>query len=88
MAVRFTTKSCVGRYNDLLFRVLKKILDNLISDLSCHVVKPSYKCHYVKTPDRDLIHELFIAFQGKKKKKMKLFKIFYGFSPKLLMKLL
>ncbi|XP_012784119.1 zona pellucida-binding protein 2 [Ochotona princeps] len=63
MAVRFTTKSCVGRYNDLLFRVLKKILDNLISDLSCHVVKPSYKCHYVKTPERDLIHELFIAFQ-------------------------
>ncbi|XP_032178793.1 zona pellucida-binding protein 2 isoform X2 [Lontra canadensis] len=63
MAVRFTTKSCEGRYNDLLFRVLKKILDNLISDLSCHVVEPSYKCHFVKIPKHGLVHELFIAFQ-------------------------
>ncbi|KAM9210921.1 zona pellucida-binding protein 2 isoform 1-T1 [Dugong dugon] len=63
MAVRFTTKSCVGRYNDLLFRVLKKILDNLISDLTCHVIEPSYKCHLVKIPKHGLIHELFIAFQ-------------------------
>ncbi|XP_044900201.1 zona pellucida-binding protein 2 isoform X3 [Felis catus] len=63
MAVRFTTKSCEGRYNDLLFRVLKKILDNLISDLSCHVIEPSYKCHFVKIPKHGLIHELFIAFQ-------------------------
>ncbi|XP_014646218.1 PREDICTED: zona pellucida-binding protein 2 isoform X3 [Ceratotherium simum simum] len=63
MAVRFTTKSCIGRYNDLLFRVLKKILDNLISDLSCHVIEPSYKCHFVKIPKHHLIHELFIAFQ-------------------------
>ncbi|XP_047403273.1 zona pellucida-binding protein 2 [Sciurus carolinensis] len=63
MAVRFTTKSCVGKYNDLLFRVLRKILDNLISDLLCHVVEPSYKCHFVKLPERSLIHELFIAFR-------------------------
>ncbi|XP_023409428.1 zona pellucida-binding protein 2 [Loxodonta africana] len=63
MAVRFTTKSCVGRYNDLLFRVLKKILDNLISDLTSHVIEPSYKCHLVKIPKHGLIHELFIAFQ-------------------------
>ncbi|XP_020136733.1 zona pellucida-binding protein 2 isoform X2 [Microcebus murinus] len=63
MAVRFTTKSCLGRYNDLLFRVLKKILDNLMSDLSCHVIEPSYKCHSVEIPERGLIHELFIAFQ-------------------------
>ncbi|XP_075846942.1 zona pellucida-binding protein 2 isoform X3 [Microtus pennsylvanicus] len=63
MAVRFTTKSCVGRYNDLLFRVLKKILDNLISDLLCHVIEPSYKCHSVKIPEGDFVHELFIAFQ-------------------------
>nr|XP_020031076.1 zona pellucida-binding protein 2 isoform X2 [Castor canadensis] len=63
MAVRFTTKSCLGRYNDLFFRVLKKILDNLISDLSCHVIEPSFKCHFVKTPEHDFIHELFIAFQ-------------------------
>lgn len=67
MAVRFTTKSCEGRYNDLLFRVLKKILDNLISDLSCHIIEPSYKCHFVKIPKHGLLHELFIAFQGKKK---------------------
>ncbi|XP_006155974.1 zona pellucida-binding protein 2 isoform X2 [Tupaia chinensis] len=63
MAVRFTTKSCIGRYNDLLFRVLKNILDNLISDLSCHVIEPSYKCHFVKIPSDGLIPELFIAFQ-------------------------
>ncbi|ERE68323.1 zona pellucida-binding protein 2 [Cricetulus griseus] len=63
MAVRFTTKSCVGRYNDLLFRVLKKILDNLISDLLCHVIEPSYKCHSVKIPESDFVNELFIAFQ-------------------------
>ncbi|XP_008591467.1 PREDICTED: zona pellucida-binding protein 2 isoform X3 [Galeopterus variegatus] len=63
MAVRFTTKSCIGRYNDLLFTVLKKILDNLISDLSCHIIEPSYRCHSVETPEHKLIHELFIAFQ-------------------------
>uniref|UniRef100_A0A2K6UZY0 Zona pellucida binding protein 2 n=1 Tax=Saimiri boliviensis boliviensis TaxID=39432 RepID=A0A2K6UZY0_SAIBB len=63
MAVRFTTKSCIGRYNDMLFRVLKKILDNLVSDLSCHVIEPSYKCHSVEIPEHGLIHELFIAFQ-------------------------
>lgn len=63
MAVRFTTGSCVGRHNDLLFRVLKKILDNLISDLLCHVIEPSYKCHFVKLPERDFLYELFIAFQ-------------------------
>lgn len=63
MAVRFTTNSCVGRSNDLLFRVLKKILDNLISDLLCHVIEPSYKCHFVKIPEEDVVYELFIAFQ-------------------------
>ncbi|XP_054527520.1 zona pellucida-binding protein 2 isoform X3 [Pan troglodytes] len=63
MAVRFTTKSCIGRYNDVFFRVLKKILDSLISDLSCHVIEPSYKCHSVEIPEHGLIHELFIAFQ-------------------------
>ncbi|XP_023059703.1 zona pellucida-binding protein 2 [Piliocolobus tephrosceles] len=63
MAVRFTTKSCIGRYNDAFFRMLKKILDNLISDLSCHVIEPSYKCHSVEIPEHGLIHELFIAFQ-------------------------
>ncbi|KAL4687650.1 hypothetical protein H8959_019778 [Pygathrix nigripes] len=64
MAVRFTTKSCIGRYNDAFFRMLKKILDNLISDLSCHVIEPSYKCHSVEIPEHGLIHELFIAFQA------------------------
>ncbi|KAM6175389.1 zona pellucida-binding protein 2 isoform 1-T1 [Erethizon dorsatum] len=63
MAVRFTTKSCVGRHNDQLFRLLKKILNNLISDLSCHIIEPSYKCHVVEIPEHDLTHELFIAFQ-------------------------
>ncbi|XP_013374874.1 PREDICTED: zona pellucida-binding protein 2 isoform X2 [Chinchilla lanigera] len=63
MSVRFTTKSCVGRYNDQLFRLLKKILNNLISDLSCHIIEPSYKCHVVKIPEHDLTRELFITFQ-------------------------
>ncbi|KAM8818894.1 zona pellucida-binding protein 2 [Rhynchonycteris naso] len=63
MALRFITKACVGRYNEQLFRVLKKILNNLISDLSCHVIKASYKCHFVKVPKQGLIHELFITFQ-------------------------
>ncbi|XP_016057701.1 PREDICTED: zona pellucida-binding protein 2 [Miniopterus natalensis] len=63
IAVRFTTKSCVGKYNELLFTVLKKILDNLISDLSCRIIEPSYKCHFVKLPNHGLIPELFIAFQ-------------------------
>lgn len=68
MAVRYTTKSCAGSYNDLFFRVLKKVLDNLISDLSCHIIEASYKCHFVKRPKHGLVYELFIAFQGKKKK--------------------
>ncbi|XP_004707181.2 zona pellucida-binding protein 2 [Echinops telfairi] len=63
MAVRFTAKSCAGRSNDLLFSVLKKILDNLISDLTCHIIEPSYKCHHVKIPKHGLMHELFITFQ-------------------------
>ncbi|KAM5272931.1 zona pellucida-binding protein 2 [Ctenodactylus gundi] len=63
MAVRFTTKSCVGKYNDLFFIVLRKILDNLISDLSCQIIEPSFKCHFVKIPEHDIVHELFIAFQ-------------------------
>uniref|UniRef100_H0V168 Zona pellucida binding protein 2 n=1 Tax=Cavia porcellus TaxID=10141 RepID=H0V168_CAVPO len=63
MAVRFTTKSCVGTYNNQLFRLLRKILNNLISDLSCHVIEASYKCHVVEIPENDLMHELFIAFQ-------------------------
>lgn len=74
MAVRFTTKSCVEKYNELLFTLLKKILNNLISDLSCHIKQPSYKCHSVKIPKRGLIPELFIAFQGKKN-----FKLFFNF---------
>ncbi|XP_024428723.1 zona pellucida-binding protein 2 [Desmodus rotundus] len=63
MAVRYTTKSCAGSYNDLFFRVLKKVLDNLISDLSCHIIEASYKCHFVKRPKHGLVYELFIAFQ-------------------------
>ncbi|XP_053446541.1 zona pellucida-binding protein 2-like [Nycticebus coucang] len=52
-----------AKISQLSFRVLKKILDNLMSDLSCHVIEPSYKCHSVEIPERGLIYELFIAFQ-------------------------
>uniref|UniRef100_A0A8C4JFV9 Zona pellucida binding protein 2 n=1 Tax=Dromaius novaehollandiae TaxID=8790 RepID=A0A8C4JFV9_DRONO len=66
ISVRFTTKECKLVANDQFFEELKKILDNIISDLACHVIDPSYKCHSVKRPKHSLLHELFVSFQGNK----------------------
>ncbi|NXK19509.1 ZPBP2 protein, partial [Arenaria interpres] len=61
--VRFTTKECKLAANGLFFEELKKILNNIISDLTCHIVESSCKCHSVKLPDQGLLHELFVSFQ-------------------------
>uniref|UniRef100_U3J637 Zona-pellucida-binding protein 1/2 N-terminal domain-containing protein n=1 Tax=Anas platyrhynchos platyrhynchos TaxID=8840 RepID=U3J637_ANAPP len=48
ISVRFTTKGCELAANAQFFEELKKILDNLISDLTCHIIESSYKCHSIK----------------------------------------
>ncbi|XP_008936878.1 PREDICTED: zona pellucida-binding protein 2-like, partial [Merops nubicus] len=60
---RFTTTSCELAANSHFFGELKKILNNTISDLTCHIVEPSYKCHLIQTPNQGLLHELFVSFQ-------------------------
>uniref|UniRef100_A0A8B9TVS3 Zona pellucida binding protein 2 n=1 Tax=Anas platyrhynchos TaxID=8839 RepID=A0A8B9TVS3_ANAPL len=64
ISVRFTTKGCELAANAQFFEELKKILDNLISDLTCHIIESSYKCHSIKIPNQGLLHELFVTFQG------------------------
>lgn len=64
ISVRFTTKGCELAANAQFFEELKKILDNLISDLTCHIVESSYKCHSIKIQNQGLMHELFVTFQG------------------------
>ncbi|XP_071584529.1 zona pellucida-binding protein 2 isoform X2 [Heliangelus exortis] len=61
--VLFTTKECELAANRHFFEELKKILHNIISDLTCHIVQSSYKCHVVKIPTQGLQHELFVSFQ-------------------------
>ncbi|XP_072742239.1 zona pellucida-binding protein 2 isoform X1 [Ciconia boyciana] len=61
--VRFTTKECELAANSQFFEELKKILNNIISDLTCHIIESSYKCHSVKIPKQGLLHELFVSFQ-------------------------
>ncbi|NWX12979.1 ZPBP2 protein, partial [Aegotheles bennettii] len=61
--VRFTTKECQLAANHHFFEELKKILNNIISDLTCHIVEASYKCHSVRIPKQGLLHELFVSFQ-------------------------
>ncbi|NXK49989.1 ZPBP2 protein, partial [Chauna torquata] len=63
ISVRFTTKECELAANTQFFEELKKILDNVISDLTCRIVESSYKCHSIKIPNRGLLHELFVTFQ-------------------------
>ncbi|NWY61784.1 ZPBP2 protein, partial [Chionis minor] len=60
---RFTTRECELAANDLFFEELKKILNNIISDLTCHIIESSCKCHSVKIPKQGLLHELFVTFQ-------------------------
>ncbi|NWI27236.1 ZPBP2 protein, partial [Sula dactylatra] len=61
--VRFATKECNLAANGQFFEELKKILNNIISDLTCHIIEPACKCHSVKTPKQVLLHELFVSFQ-------------------------
>ncbi|NXX96982.1 ZPBP2 protein, partial [Centropus bengalensis] len=61
--VRFITKSCELRANYWFFKKLKKALRNIITDLKCQILEPSYKCHSVNIPKRGLQHELFVTFQ-------------------------
>ncbi|XP_039372225.1 zona pellucida-binding protein 2 isoform X1 [Mauremys reevesii] len=63
ISVRFTTKECRLAANGQFFEELKKILNDLISDLTCHVIEPSYKCHVIKIPKHGLLDELFVTFQ-------------------------
>ncbi|NXP08532.1 ZPBP2 protein, partial [Thinocorus orbignyianus] len=60
---RFTTRECELAANSLFFEELKKILNNIISDLTCRIVESSCKCHSVRLPDQGLLHELFVSFQ-------------------------
>ncbi|KAM6108006.1 zona pellucida-binding protein 2 [Pterocles gutturalis] len=64
--VRFTTEECDLAANDQFFGELTKILNNIISDLTCQIVESSYTCHSVKMPKQGLLHQLFVSFQGAK----------------------
>ncbi|NXX14322.1 ZPBP2 protein, partial [Podargus strigoides] len=61
--VHFTTKECNLTANSLFFEELKKILNNIVSDLRCQIIESSYKCHSVRIPKPGLLHKLFVIFQ-------------------------
>ncbi|XP_010168781.1 zona pellucida-binding protein 2, partial [Antrostomus carolinensis] len=63
VSVRFATKECELAANSQFFEELKKTLNHIISDLTCHIVESSYKCHSVKIPKQGLLHALFVSFQ-------------------------
>ncbi|NWI70530.1 ZPBP2 protein, partial [Todus mexicanus] len=60
---RFTTQKCKLEANGHFFGELRTTLNNVISDLTCHIVESSYKCHRIQTPAQGLLHELFVNFQ-------------------------
>ncbi|POI33620.1 hypothetical protein CIB84_002627 [Bambusicola thoracicus] len=64
VSVRFTAKGCALAANARFVEELKKIVENLISDLLCGVEGPSYRCHSLEAPHRGSPSELFITFQG------------------------
>ncbi|NXC34580.1 ZPBP2 protein, partial [Campylorhamphus procurvoides] len=61
--VRFSTADCGLRANGLFFEILKRILNDAISHLTCRITESSYKCHSIRTPKQGLQHELFVNFQ-------------------------
>ncbi|NXI66656.1 ZPBP2 protein, partial [Anseranas semipalmata] len=63
ISVRFTTKECELAANARFFEELKKILNNIIADLTCHIIESSYRCHYIRKPNQGLLYELFVTFQ-------------------------
>lgn len=64
VSVRFTAKGCELAANARFVEELKKIMESLISDLTCGVKGPSYRCHSLEAPHRGSPSELFITFQG------------------------
>ncbi|XP_046789285.1 zona pellucida-binding protein 2 isoform X1 [Gallus gallus] len=63
VSVRFTAKGCELAANARFVEELKKIMESLISDLTCGVKGPSYRCHSLEAPHRGSPSELFITFQ-------------------------
>ncbi|KFO90197.1 Zona pellucida-binding protein 2, partial [Buceros rhinoceros silvestris] len=56
LSVRFPTR-------DHFLEELKKLLNSIIADLTCHIAEASCRCHSVQTPQRGLRRELFLRFQ-------------------------
>ncbi|XP_053118937.1 zona pellucida-binding protein 2 isoform X2 [Hemicordylus capensis] len=63
ISVHYTTKDCNLAANKQFFLELIKILNNLISYLTCHIIEPAYRCYSVKRPQQRLEDELFVIFQ-------------------------
>uniref|UniRef100_A0A8C9ESG4 Zona pellucida binding protein 2 n=1 Tax=Pavo cristatus TaxID=9049 RepID=A0A8C9ESG4_PAVCR len=63
VSVRFTAKGCELAANARFVEELKKIMENLISDVACRVERLSHRCHSLEAPHRGSPSELFITFQ-------------------------
>lgn len=64
VSVRFTSKGCELAANARFVEELKKILEDLISELLSRVEQLSHRCHSLEVPHRGSPSELFITFQG------------------------
>lgn len=62
--VRFTTRECGLAANGHFLEELKKLLNSVIADLTCHIAEATCSCRSVQTPRRGLRRELFLRFQG------------------------
>ncbi|XP_042668966.1 zona pellucida-binding protein 2 isoform X3 [Centrocercus urophasianus] len=63
VSVRFTSKGCELAANTLFVEELKRILEDLISELMSRVEQLSHRCHSLEVPHRGSPSELFITFQ-------------------------
>ncbi|OXB70634.1 UNVERIFIED_CONTAM: hypothetical protein H355_011667 [Colinus virginianus] len=63
VSVRFTARGCKLEANARFVEELKKVVENLISDLMCAVEGPWYRCHSLEVPHGGSPSELFVAFQ-------------------------
>ncbi|NXH12630.1 ZPBP2 protein, partial [Bucco capensis] len=63
LSARFSTKGCKLQANSHFFQELQKVLNNILSDLLCHITGAAYTCHAVQTPRHSLLHQLFVSFQ-------------------------
>ncbi|XP_042668964.1 zona pellucida-binding protein 2 isoform X1 [Centrocercus urophasianus] len=64
VSVRFTSKGCELAANTLFVEELKRILEDLISELMSRVEQLSHRCHSLEVPHRGSPSELFITFQA------------------------